>query len=157
MKKAVYLDTTILSYLVDEREGIRNFIDVTKNWWNTQRKYYHLFLSEDTMVELKRGKYPNKDKALKEADKIEILGRVENIDRIVGVYIENHLMPRKFEGDAFHLAYASFYKVDFLLTWNCNHLANANKRQHIRIINTRLGLAVPEIVTPLELFIEEEK
>lgn len=56
------------------------------------------------------------------------------------------------KGDAIHLAYASFYKIDFLLTWNCNHLANANKRQHIRRINTGLNLSVPEIVTPLELF-----
>ena len=63
-------------------------------------------------------------------------------------------MPRVLKGDALHLAYASFYKMDFLLTWNCNHLANANKRRHIRVINTRLNLAIPEIITPLELFSE---
>jgi dTDP-4-amino-4,6-dideoxygalactose transaminase len=57
--------------------------------------------------------------------------------------------------DALHLAYASFYKIDFLLTWNCNHLANANKRKHIRVINARLNLPTPEIVTPLELFSEK--
>jgi len=54
-----------------------------------------------------------------------------------------------------HLAYASYYKIDFLLTWNCNHLANANKNQHIRIINTRLNLPTPEIITPFELFTEK--
>ena len=48
----------------------------------------------------------------------------------------------------------SYYRMDFLLTWNCTHLANANKREHIRIINHRLGLSVPEIVTPLELISE---
>jgi len=53
------------------------------------------------------------------------------------------------------LAYASFYKIDFLLTWNCNHQANASKRQHIRVINARLNLPTPEIVTPLELFSEK--
>jgi hypothetical protein len=63
-------------------------------------------------------------------------------------------MPRILEGDALHLAYASFHKIDFLLTWNCNHLANANKRKHIRTINARLNLATPEIITPLELFSE---
>ena len=55
-----------------------------------------------------------------------------------------------------HLAYAAFYKCDFLLTWNCNHLTNANKRQHIRIINARLNLPTPEIVMPLELFTEAD-
>jgi len=63
-------------------------------------------------------------------------------------------MPIDEQGDALHLAYASFYKIDFLLTWNCNHLANANKKQHIRIINARLNLFMPEIITPLELFTE---
>jgi len=63
-------------------------------------------------------------------------------------------MPRVLKGDALHLAYASFYKMDFLLTWNCNHLANANKKQHISIINTRLKLFTPEIVTPSQLFTE---
>ena len=65
-------------------------------------------------------------------------------------------MPKIFQGDAIHLAYASFYKIDFLLTWNCNHLANANKRQHIKIINKQLDLWTPEIITPLELFREED-
>lgn len=63
-------------------------------------------------------------------------------------------MPRISTGDGLHLAYASLYKIDFLLTWNCNHLANANKKHHIRVINTRLGLFVPEITTPMELFTE---
>ena len=66
----------------------------------------------------------------------------------------NYLMPLVLRGDALHLAYASFHKIDFLLTWNCNHLANANKRRHIRIINAGLNLATPEIITPLELFSE---
>ncbi len=60
-----------------------------------------------------------------------------------------------FQCDAVHLSYASYYDIQYLHTWNCNHLANANKRKHIRVINGRLGLSTPEIVTPLELFKEE--
>jgi hypothetical protein len=66
-------------------------------------------------------------------------------------------MPREHGGDALHLAYASHYKIDFLMTWNCHHLANANKKEHIRIINGRLGLYVPEITTPLELIKEDHQ
>jgi hypothetical protein len=65
-------------------------------------------------------------------------------------------MPKSLLGDAIHLAYASFYRIDFLLTWNCNHLANANKKRHIQVLNDRLGLFTPEIITPMELFEEEE-
>ncbi len=51
------------------------------------------------------------------------------MESIADIYMDNYLMPRKLAGDAFHLAYASFYRADFLLTWNCDHLANANKKQ----------------------------
>ncbi len=65
-------------------------------------------------------------------------------------------MPADPTGDALHLALASVHKADYLLTWNCKHLANANKFDHIRRVNALLGLHVPALVTPLELMLEEE-
>ena len=69
----------------------------------------------------------------------------------IEVYLAHFLMPKNDLGDALHLAIASYYKVDFLLTWNCKHIANANKRAHIRRINERLNLFTPALVTPYEL------
>ena len=63
-------------------------------------------------------------------------------------------MPRHDIRDAFHLAFASHYKLDFLLTWNCKHLANARKQLHIRAVNGGLGLSTP-FITPLELVSSE--
>ena len=60
-------------------------------------------------------------------------------------------MPRDLSGDALHLALASYHKCDYLLTWICKHLANPNKFQHIRVVNTVLGLYVPVITTPNQL------
>lgn len=65
-------------------------------------------------------------------------------------------MPQDPLGDALHLALASYHKCDFLLTWNCQHLANANKFNHIKRINTMLGLFIPILTTPLELLGGEE-
>ncbi len=79
----------------------------------------------------------------------------DDIAGIIDVYLANHLMPKERLGDALHLALASYHKCDFLLTWNCTHIANANKFEHIRIINTRLGLFVPALVTPLALCEED--
>ncbi|MFV2068964.1 MAG: type II toxin-antitoxin system VapC family toxin [Pirellulales bacterium] len=73
------------------------------------------------------------------------------IAEIVQAYIEHRVMPVDPAGDALHLALASYHKCDFLVTWNCLHLANANKFGHIRRVNTILGLFVPALVTPLEL------
>lgn len=87
-------------------------------------------------------------------DMISGLPRLEindAVEEIVEVYISNTLMPRDQLGDALHLAVASYYKIDFLLTWNFVHLANANNQVHVRRINERLRLFTPELVTPLEV------
>ncbi|NJM11260.1 MAG: type II toxin-antitoxin system VapC family toxin [Synechococcaceae cyanobacterium SM1_2_3] len=154
MKDSVYLDTTIPSYLFDERESIKIHIEATKKWWNQESKNFDVWISEETFNEIAEGNYPRKDEILKFASSIPILSPERQIIDIAQIYLDNYVMPRVLKGDALHLAYASFYKIDFLLTWNCNHLANANKKRHIRVVNTRLNLATPEIITPLELFSE---
>ena len=82
---------------------------------------------------------------------LPLLPVVSNIGGIVETYIEKFVMPKNPSGDALHLALASFHGCHFLLTWNCVHLANANKREHIRHANTILGLYVPTLTTPVEL------
>ena len=90
------------------------------------------------------------------AGKTKLLPFIEQIAVVAKVYVREFVMPRKLTGDAMHLAYASVYNIDYLLTWNCNHLANASKAKHIQKVNGRLGLHTPWIVTPMQLF-EEEK
>lgn len=70
---------------------------------------------------------------------------------IVQTYLQHRLMPKDPLGDALHLALASYHKCEFLLTWNCKNLANANKFTHIKRLNTQMGLFIPTLVTPLEL------
>ena len=154
MKKSVYLDTTIPSFLFDNRESVQFQREITWKWWKTEAQRYQIWISEYTLAELEKGDYPNKDDAVQFALQLPILPRSPEMRKIVEVYAKNHLMPKDIEGDAMHLAYASYHKADFLLTWNCNHLANGNKKQHIRIINAMLDLNTPEILTPLELFKE---
>lgn len=81
---------------------------------------------------------------------VSILQVSPGVVEIVQTYTAHQMMPSDPTGDALHLALASFHKCDYLLTWNCKHLANANKFQHIRLVNTMLGLFVPALVTPLE-------
>ena len=81
-------------------------------------------------------------------------GHIE-IDDIARFYVERYLAPREniedFRGDAYHLAMCAFYKVDYLLTWNQKHLANVNKLRQLKLMNARLGLSTPEIITPAQL------
>jgi len=116
---------------------------------------YELVTSEGVIAELEEGKYPTQAEAVKLVRGLPRLDVPDEIAEIIDTYINNHLMPRERIGDALHLALASYHKCDFLLTWNCSHIANANKFEHIRIINTRLGLFVPSLVTPIELCTED--
>ncbi|MCU7245102.1 MULTISPECIES: hypothetical protein [unclassified Microcystis] len=107
------------------------------------------------LQELTNGNYPRKAEIIHLVSTIPLLPPTSALEQVVEFYLANYVMPRSLVGDALHLAYASYFDIQYLVTWNCNHLANANKRKHIRVINARLGLSTPEIVTPLQLFKEE--
>jgi len=155
MKEKVYLDSTIPSYYFDQRESLNAFTEITKRWWAEMSDDYELYLSDAVLQELNSGNYPRKNEIIELVSTISLLPLIPDLEQVVEFYITNYVMPRSLVGDAVHLAYASYYDIQYLLTWNCNHLANANKRKHIRVINGRLGLSTPETVTPLELFKEE--
>lgn len=155
MKEKVYLDSTIPSYYFDNRESLSTFIVATKQWWKEMSTNYDVFISEAVLQELSASNYPRRDEIIEFVSRIQLLPLTNDLEHIVEFYVANYVMPKSLVGDALHLAYASYYDVQYLLTWNCNHLANANKKRHIRVINGRLGLSTPEIITPLELFTEE--
>ena len=97
---------------------------------------------------------PDEDRRLQSLALIKSLEQLDYIDEVaevVEVYLRHKLMPVEALGDADHLALASYYNCDMLVTWNCKHLANANKIAHIRRVNALLGLRTPLLVTPLEL------
>lgn len=86
------------------------------------------------------------------------LRRVAVSHEVVNVarrYTRERLVPHDVQGDALHLAMACVYEFDFLLTWNIRHLANPNKLAHLTVINRRLGLLTPQVVTPETLWLEE--
>lgn len=127
----------------------------TRHWWERYSCRYDLVTSEGVLAELQEGVYATQADAVGLVEYLPRLAVTPEIADIIDVYLTNRLMPRQRLGDALHLALASYYKCDFLLAWNCVHIANANKFEHIRSINTRLGLLVPNLVTPMELCEEE--
>jgi predicted nucleic acid-binding protein len=155
MRRSVYIDTTIPSYYVDERAVLRLHIDRTRQWWDEERHLYDLYTSEFTLAELAEGDFPRKEQAIQLMRDLPRLAPMEEIEEIVEMYVAHYLVPSSDIRDGFHLAFACFYKMDYLLTWNCAHLANIRKQEHFRVINLRLGLHTPAIITPLVLLPEE--
>ncbi|MEI6280260.1 MAG: type II toxin-antitoxin system VapC family toxin [Verrucomicrobiae bacterium] len=153
MKPTVYIETTIPSFyhstrLEPEMVAMRNW---TRSWWHEERDNYQVFTSDAVVDELETGDHPLMNEKIELIRALPFLEINEAVADVVAVYHEHRLMPKDDSGDALHLALASFHKCDYLLTWNCKHLANANKFGHIRRINGILCLATPELVTPLEL------
>lgn len=153
MKPRVYIETTIPSFYYETRPepemvARRNW---TRAWWETKREEYERVTSDAVFVELQFG-IPHKGREI-----VDLIGGLPRLDETPDVralakhYIDQKLMPRGLSGDAMHLALASWYGCHFLLTWNCTHLANANKAAHLHTVNRRRGLATPLLVTPLEL------
>ena len=128
MKPSVYIETTIPSFYHETRTETdmvarRNW---TREWWNDHRDDYELYSSDAVIDELEQGDFSTRKDALELMDDIPLLDIDLAIAEIVSTYIANHTMPADPAGDALHLAIASHHKCDFLLTWNCRHLANAN-------------------------------
>ncbi|MCP4121724.1 MAG: type II toxin-antitoxin system VapC family toxin [Bacteroidetes bacterium] len=124
-------------------------------FFGVKKSNYTLVTSTAVFDELSKGNKSHKEKALALAMTLPSVAPTDGIAEIVQVYVARYVMPKDPLGDALHLALASFHKCDYLLTWNCQHLANANKFAHIRRINTLLGLHIPALVTPLQLMRQE--
>ena len=154
MSVLIYVETTIPSFYTEKRKGVE--IEArrkwTREWWAKPESDQRLVTSIVVFDELDR--MPD---AARRADSVALLRNLEELDytaeveEIAAVYLQHKLMPAEALGDADHLALASFYNCDMLVTWNCKHLANANKTGHVRRVNALLGLRTPLLVTPLEL------
>ncbi|OAD23977.1 hypothetical protein THIOM_000176 [Candidatus Thiomargarita nelsonii] len=153
MLKHIYIETSIPSLYYDIRTDAETVARThwTQQWWNIERGGYELVTSSGVIQELSQGNHPNKTKKMALINNLPLLPLNQEIAEIIEVYINQFVMPADPTGDALHLAVASYYKIDMLLTWNCQHIANANKFDHILRVNTKLGLFTPLLTTPLNL------
>ena len=151
--KLVYVETTIPSFYYDDRTQPEMVArrEWTREWWKVARNRYEVVTSPAVVDELERGDFPSRERCLSFVANLPLLAIKPEVTDIVDAYISRNVMPGDPAGDALHLAIASFHRCDFLVTWNCRHLANANKFDHIRRVNDSLGLFAPSLVTPLEL------
>jgi predicted nucleic acid-binding protein len=152
-KPRVYVETTIPRFYHETRTApdIVARRRWTRQWWSGAPERYELVTSSPVLDELAGGPRERIAERLTLVRELPLLAIEPGIGEILQAYIRHKLMPADPAGDALHLALASYHKCDFLVTWNCRNLANANKFEHIRRVNTMLGLFVPILATPLEL------
>jgi predicted nucleic acid-binding protein len=153
LKPRAYIETTIPSFYCElrTRPDIVARRDWTRQWWAGARNAFEVVTSAAVLEELTLGIPERSAERLALVQDLPLLPVNSAVAEIATAYISHKVMPADPAGDALHLALASYHKCDFLVTWNCRHIANANKFGDIRRVNTMLGLFTPALVTPLEL------
>lgn len=154
MKSKVYLETSFISYLVSRPS--KNLIvaaqqQVTNDWWYNRRSRFDLYLSHLVIRESSEGDEKEVKKRLdtvKDIPLLELRVEAQNLGRM---FLINKVLPKKAADDALHISVATIYGIDYLLTWNCKHMANAEIQKRLAKICLEQGYELPTICTPYEL------
>ena len=152
--ESIYLETTFISYLVARPSGdliVAAHQKTTQDWWLTRRSEFRCLVSQLVIDESSAG---DAAEAQKRLAVISVLGNLEvsaDVLSLAGAIMAAGMLPPQAYADAAHVAVATVHGVDYLLTWNCKHLANAQiARQIARVCEAR-GYRMPTICTPEEL------
>lgn len=154
MKQRVYVETSIVSYLVsrpsnDVRVAANQVI--TLEWWEERRGSFDLFVSEFVLAEAVLGDPAVSRQRLDSITGIPQLEVTDEARRLGNALVTEGPIPASAEIDAYHVAVAAVNGMDYLLTWNCTHIANAAMRSGIETVCRNHGYEPPTICTPQEL------
>lgn len=158
VRPRVYVETSVLSYLtaLPSRDLISAARQrLTIEWWD-QRHRFDLWVSEAVLAEAGRGDPSAATRRLNDANGLPILAATVEAQALAVALLRGGGMPRGAAVDAAHVAIATAHGADYLLTWNCTHIANAVIRPRIEATCRANGYRPPVICTPEELGLEEE-
>ena len=156
--KTVYVETSIVSYLT--ARPARDLLaaawqNATSRWWETQRPRFELFTSQLVVDESNEGHPEAARRRLDALADIPQLSMPDPVADLAVALLTEGALPQTATDDALHVAVCAYHGVDYLLTWNCRHIANAEMKPLMRSVCTVHGYTCPEICTPLELMGEE--
>ncbi|RLC05680.1 MAG: DNA-binding protein [Deltaproteobacteria bacterium] len=153
-KKSVYIETSIVSYYV--ARPTRDIIvlahqQLTREWWDGVAEHYRSFISEIVLDEAGRGNRFAARRRLEALAGFQRLAMTAAVEKLTTTYMKKLHLPKGALRDAAHLAMTVAHEIDYLLTWNCRHLANGEIIRKVWDINKAAGLHIPVICTPVEL------
>lgn len=152
--RSVYLETSIVSYLAARPS--RDIVaagqqQITHAWWETQRENFTTYISELVIQEARNGDVEAARARLAILESLEVVEISSDALHLASQLITGAALPPKAVADALHIAIAVTSGIDFLLTWNCKHIANAAMRGRIERICSGAGYQPSIICTPTEL------
>ena len=157
MKETVYLETSVVSYLTARPSRdmvVAAHQELSRQWWETRASRFEIVVSELVREESSGGDTDASRRRLAVIDSLSVLKANDVALDLAERLVSQSLVPKEFAADALHISIAAVNGIDYLMTWNCKHLANAARRQKIEALVNHAGYACPVICTPEELMEE---
>lgn len=159
MKARVYIETSMISYLTSKPS--RDVVaaahqQISLAWWERRRHDFDLVASLLVVNEARLGNPELAARRLAALEGIPLLEVTAPAQELAVTIVRKGLLPQTAYPDALHIATAAVHQIDYLLTWNCTHIANAEILPRIALICEPLGVALPYICTPEELLGESQ-
>jgi hypothetical protein len=154
VSETVYIETSILGYLTARPSRdivVAANIEVTKEWWNTRRGDFQLYSSQAVVKETSQGDVVIASQRLEIPANLSLLDLNQAVLDLAEQFLERSNLPAKADIDAVHIAAATVHGMDYLLTWNCKHIANAQIQGKLAEISLDFGYELPILCTPYEL------
>ena len=152
--QTVYVETSIISYLAAYPSRdlvVAAHQQITRDWWQQVRARFELYISEAVLAEIRSGDPSAGSKRLQLVQDIPILEQTEDVGVLTRHYDKTLGLSGKARADIPHFAFAVSHEMDYLVTWNCSHIANGQMIKRLMKVNTELKRPTPLIVTPEEI------
>src|SRR5262245_55519278 len=153
-KPTVYIETSIVSYLTARPSRdllVAAHQQLTVAWWDQQRSHYEFFTSQVVLAEARAGDPGAAQRRVAVLEPLPLLDVTDAAITLAAALVSEQALPTQAAQDALHFAVACVHGLEYLLTWNCAHLANARLRSRIEQICREAGYVPPIICTPEEL------
>ena len=154
MSETVYIETSILGYLTARPSRdlvVAANIEITREWWDTRRSDFQLYSSQTVIKETSQGDAALATQRLEIVRDLALLDLNQSVLDLAEHFLERSSLLAKADVDAVHIAAATVHGMDYLLTWNCKHIANAQIQRKLAEISLDLGYELPILCTPYEL------
>lgn len=157
MKKSVYIETTVISYLT--ARFTRDLVvaahqQITREWWERALPQYEAFISPVVLEEIARGDVHAAKSRIEKVKDFPLVEVTTEVQALAELYFDQIQIPEKARADAYHLALATIHGLDFLVSWNCTHIVSGRVRWILEEIHKEQGLQGPILCTPEELMEE---
>ena len=152
--ESVYLETTVISYVAARPSRdllVAAHQQASHDWWNDRRLQFACYVSQVVIDEANAGDEVAAAARMDLIDEMPVLEITEEAEWLTEALVADGAMPTRAVRDAAHVAVAAVHDVDYLLTWNCTHLANAQIMRKVAIVCRSHGVGMPLICTPEEL------